>query len=67
MSTPGYRDDVSVATDGDKVSLDSLAQLTGFPASYIKKELLIDGNEISVEKLRSFAFDFLNSTMGRPS
>ncbi len=65
MGTPGKTDGSSV--ENEKVSLDSLSKLTGFPVNYIKKELLIEDNEISVESLRSFARDFLNSTMGLPN
>ncbi|HAZ12025.1 MAG: hypothetical protein A2X86_06760 [Bdellovibrionales bacterium GWA2_49_15] len=54
------QDQVSV----DNVDLNSLSQLTGFPVDFIKKELVVDQEKISVEDLRSKVAHFLNSTLG---
>ena len=44
------------------VSLGSLAELTGFPVDYIKRELFLNTDEeISVEELRMKVLAYLNS------
>ncbi len=49
--------------DTDLVTLSSLAGLTGFPVEYIKKELLLEGDFISMKDLRSTMLTYLNKTM----
>ncbi len=46
------------------IDLSSLSQLTGFPVDFIKKELVMDQEKISVEDLRAKVAHFLNSTLG---
>ncbi|MEK6626202.1 MAG: hypothetical protein AABY86_14625 [Bdellovibrionota bacterium] len=46
------------------VDLNSLSQLTGFPVDFIRKELVVEDEEISVDDLRSKVVHFLNSTLG---
>lgn len=56
--------DVSKPTSETVVSLGSLAELTGFPVDYIKKELLLDGKmegEMTVEELRMKVLAYLDS------
>ncbi|MBY0415301.1 MAG: hypothetical protein K2Q18_14110 [Bdellovibrionales bacterium] len=48
---------------GSPVSLGSLAELTGFPVDYIKRELLLSGGEdISIEDLRKKVLAYLNTS-----
>ncbi|GAB4009984.1 MAG: hypothetical protein Fur0010_01700 [Bdellovibrio sp.] len=46
----------------DKIPLASLSQLTGFPIEFIKKELLLDDEELSMEDLRSSMLKYLELT-----
>lgn len=38
--------------EGSQVTLRSLSELTGFPIEFIKEELLLDGDEVSMPDLR---------------
>ena len=42
------------------VSLDKLSQLTGFPEDFIKKELLLDDDTLSLSLLRKHVTHYLN-------
>lgn len=56
--------DVSKPTSETVVSLGTLAELTGFPVDYIKRELLLDGESeegMSVEELRKKVLAYLDS------
>ena len=56
--------DVSRPTSEEVVSLGSLAELTGFPVDYIKRELLLEGEteeEMTVEELRKKVLAYLDS------
>lgn len=56
--------DVSKTTSETVVSLGTLAELTGFPVDYIKRELLLDGEneeDMSVEELRTKVLAYLDS------
>lgn len=44
---------------GEVISLSCLAKLTGFPVEYIKSELLINEDEISVSGLRDTVMSYL--------
>ena len=47
-----------------EVSLETLSKLTGFPMDYIKRELLLDGDEeakLNVEELRTKVLAYLDS------
>lgn len=45
------------------VSLGSLAELTGFPIDYIKRELLLEGEQdLSVEELRAKVLAYLDAS-----
>ena len=46
----------------EQVSLSSLAELTGFPAEFIKKELLLE-DPTSMEALRASMMKYLDSTI----
>ncbi|MCP4912545.1 MAG: hypothetical protein GY909_05460 [Oligoflexia bacterium] len=45
----------------EKVQVENLSELTGFPVDFIKKELLVDEESISMEDLRSKMISYLES------
>ena len=45
----------------EKIEMSSLSNLTGFPVDYIKKELVLDEEEVTLEQLREHMMVFLNS------
>lgn len=49
--------------NGDRITLSSLSALTGFPVDFIKKELVVDADDVSIDELRKSVMTFLNSTM----
>ncbi|MBC7428473.1 MAG: hypothetical protein H7336_07675 [Bacteriovorax sp.] len=52
--------DFSKQNSETEVSLGSLAEMTGFPVDYIKRELVLsDDNELSVEELRKKVLAYL--------
>ena len=51
------------AKETQEVSLDSLSKLVGCPTEFIKKELLLDGEDLSMEELRSSVAKYLLNTM----
>ncbi len=51
----------SVIEKQDNVSMDSLSEMTGFPVEFIKKELLLSQNEISIDELRHSVLDYLQT------
>lgn len=57
--------DVTKSTATDGVSLGALAELTGFPVDYIKRELFLEGedaSEMSLEELRKKVLAYLDSS-----
>ena len=55
----------SSASESEVVSLGNLAELTGFPVDYIKRELLLEGESVdsmSVEELRNKVLAYLNAS-----
>lgn len=56
----------SSESTGSFVSLKSLSHLTGFPTDFIKEELLLDKDEVSVENLRDSVLNYLES-INKPS
>jgi hypothetical protein len=46
-------------SEGSQVTLRSLSELTGFPMEFIKEELLLDEEEISISDLRTKMQAFL--------
>ena len=42
--------------------LESLSELTGFPVDFIKKELLLDQESLSMEDLRKSMVNYLENT-----
>lgn len=48
--------------ENKKVPLKSLSDLTGFPIEFIKKELLLEEEELSMQDLRSSMITYLEST-----
>ena len=54
----------SPSSESEVVSLGTLAELTGFPVDYIKRELFLDGETtegLGVEDLRAKVLAYLNS------
>lgn len=50
---------------GESVNLETLAEVSGVPLEYIKKELLLDGEDVSMEDLRSSMLKHLNDSFAR--
>ena len=44
-----------------KVSLSTFSEMVGFPVDFIKKELLIDGEELTMEDLRKSMLTYLEN------
>lgn len=44
----------------EKISLESLAQLTGFPVEFIQSELLIGEDDLSLDELRASVLNYLH-------
>lgn len=64
MEALGLQDVTKTTTSEEVVSLGTLAELTGFPVDYIKRELLLEGEsleEMSVEELRKKVLAYLDS------
>ncbi len=47
----------------EKVSFSTLSEMTGFPVEFIKKELLIDEEPVSMSLLRKSMATYLESTI----
>ena len=63
MGALGLQDVTTTATS-EVVSLGNLSELTGFPVDYIKRELLLDGenvDELTLEELRKKVLAYLDS------
>jgi len=54
--------DISAGEEA-KVTLSSLSDLTGFPLDFLKKELLLDEESMSIEELRASVMNFLQAVM----
>lgn len=54
-------------SDKERVSLTTLSELTGFPLEFIKKELLIQEDSLSMGELRSSVLCYLSKSDGRYS
>jgi hypothetical protein len=52
-----------VPGDDEGISLEQIALLTDFPEDFIKKELLIDVNEISMKEFRVKVLEYLEKTI----
>lgn len=61
-TTDGWKNKTGEMNEEEKVPLASLSELTGFPVEFIKKELLLDGEELSLEDLRKSMVTYLKST-----
>ena len=51
----------ALKVEDEKVEMTSLSKLTGFPIDYIKKELVLDQEEVTMTQLREHMMVFLNS------
>ena len=64
MRTLGLQDQIKPESQENGISLGSLAELTGFPVEYIKRELVLtDNNDLSVDELRTRVMAYLNSEL----
>lgn len=54
--------DVNQIDDTMKVSLSSLSEMTGFPVDFIKKELLLENEPVSMQELRQSVLRYLETT-----
>ena len=62
MEALGLTDVSKPATGEMPVSLEQLAELTGFPVDFIKRELLLnEESELSVDELRAKVLNYLNT------
>jgi hypothetical protein len=62
MGALGLKEECKPATQELPISLEKLAELTGFPVEFIKRELLLDGEmDLSVEELRSKVLSYLDT------
>ncbi|MBH47524.1 MAG: hypothetical protein CME71_05090 [Halobacteriovorax sp.] len=48
-------------TEEQKIPLDSLSSMTGFPVDFIKKELLLEEDQLSLAELRRSMLTYLES------
>lgn len=53
---------IAGAGEDEKVSIRSLSELTGFPVEFIKKELLLDQEPISMNDLRQSMIAYLEQS-----
>lgn len=49
----------------NEVNVQSLSDLTGFPVDFIKKELLIDSSEMTMDELRASVLEYLDQTFNQ--
>ncbi len=47
--------------EGERVQLETIAELTGFPVNVIKKELLLDCDNLEMSDLRKTMMIYLNT------
>ncbi|MBT7609504.1 MAG: hypothetical protein HN576_07095 [Bacteriovoracaceae bacterium] len=61
---PNQSKELTNEEDGtQKVLLESLSELTGFPVEFIKKELLLEGETLSMNDLRKSMAVYLENTV----
>ncbi len=61
MEALGLKDSDKPSSTDVGVTLGSLAEMTGFPIEYIKRELLLDEDSLSVDELRERVLAYLNA------
>ncbi len=49
----------------ERVNLENLAEVSGVPLEYIKNELLLDGEEVSMDSLRASMLKHLDDSFAR--
>ncbi|MDD0853863.1 hypothetical protein HBN50_12195 [Halobacteriovorax sp. GB3] len=64
MSAITSTQDVANTSQREAVNMEELANLAGFPTDFVKKELLIEDNQVSMEQLRASMLQYLDATMG---
>lgn len=65
MAQHGAELELGNLTEEQKIPLNSLSQLTGFPVDFIKKELLLEDDQLSLAELRKSMLAYMetNSSM----
>ena len=61
MEALGLKEETKPATGQMPVSLKQLADLTGFPVEFIKRELLLEDRNFTVEELREKVLQYLDT------
>ncbi len=61
-SDPDLVSGIMAAESENKITISTLSKLIGFPKNYIKDELLISGESISLGDLRKSALHFLDDS-----
>lgn len=46
--------------EGNTVKLTSLSELTGFPLDFVKRELVLQDDEVSLDQLRGSVLNYLD-------
>jgi hypothetical protein len=64
MTTPSLTA-TGLETNAGKVSLETLAKMTGFPVEMIKEEIFMgqESSEVSLDDLRSAMLSYIDKTM----
>jgi hypothetical protein len=63
MVALGLKEIDKPSTEEEGVSLKTLSELTGFPVDYIKRELLLSGDqELSMDELRKKVQSYLDTS-----
>jgi hypothetical protein len=52
----------SSGAEQEQVSFSKLSEMTGFPVEFIKKELLLDTEPVSIKQLRASMLKYLESS-----
>ena len=61
MTESGRQEQTEKKAQDEGVSVSSLSTMTGFPVEFIKKELLLSQEKVSVDELRKSVLDYLQS------
>jgi len=65
MSTQMTSKSEGHSAHGESVNLETLAEISGVPMEYIKKELLLEGEDVSMDDLRNTMLKHLSDTFAK--
>ncbi|OIQ19034.1 MAG: hypothetical protein BM556_07040 [Bacteriovorax sp. MedPE-SWde] len=65
MSTQMTKKSEGHIAQEERVNLENLAEVSGVPLEYIKNELLLDGEEVSMDSLRASMLKHLDDSFAR--